>query len=122
MRKTVVTISILLTIGIVGNGQVLEFEFGSTETDYSKENIYQTKSDGLLYIQHNSHINQLYLEVYAGADPQSLEKVAEIRWFGTITLPLQEGQYWKVKYNKPKCEEYVKDLTIRWTPIIDIKR
>ena len=122
MRRTAMIISILVFLNILASGQVLEeIEFGVTETEFVQNDVYQTNSDGLLYIQHDSHINQLYLEVYTGTNPRELEKVAEIRWFGTITLPLQKEHYWKVQYNKPKCQEYVKDLTIRWTPVIGAK-
>lgn len=93
-------------------------KFGETQTNFTTEQIYFAETDGVLYIQHNSVSNQLAIEVYTGDKSSELVKIGEVRWFGTITMPVERYKYWKVSYNTADCEQYVKDLSIRWTPVL----
>ena len=91
--------------------------FGKTITAFKIDTNYHSETDGILYLQHNSSHNNLYLQVYMGNTEHELVKVAEVRWFGTITIPVQKGKYWRIAYNNPKLIGYVKDLNIQWTPV-----
>ena len=95
----------------------IDIVLGEPQTDFKAEVPYQSETNGLLYLQHNSVCNQLYLELYIGDTPETLKKVGEIRWFGTISIAIEKGKYWEVRYNKVDYEKFLEDLKIRWTPI-----
>ena len=116
MRNVYIVCSILFFC--IPNLGAIDIKLGNSTTEFEIEKTYETQSDGILYLQHNSVCNHLYLEVYLGDTPDNLEKIAEVRWFGTITLAVESGKYWKVAYNMEEYHEFIKDLNIRWTPII----
>jgi hypothetical protein len=112
------TIIIVILLTFFTNQSSIEFKFGETITGFKNDIMYYTETDGILYIQHNSNYNHLYLQVFLGNTSNELSKVAEIKWFGTITLPIERGKFWKISYNRDDYNEYRLDLTLRWTPVI----
>lgn len=112
------TLIIVIILSFFTKQSSLEFEFGETITDFKNDIIYYTETDGILYIQHNSNHNHLYLQVFLGNSNNELLKAAEIKWFGTITLPIEKGKFWKISYNRDDYDKYRLDLTLRWTPVI----
>ena len=111
-------ISILLLVLLHMSTSAVEIKFGETQTDFKTDSVYCTKSDAILYLEHDSSFNNLYLTIYIGDSEGTLQKAAEIRWFGTITLPIEKGKYWKVEYNISEYEQYVRHMKIRSTPVI----
>lgn len=93
-------------------------ELGKPQTDFEINKIYKTLDDGLLYLEHNCSNNHLCLELLVGESPDNLEEYAQVRWFGTITLPIEESKYWLVRYNMKDYHDYVIGLKIIWNPII----
>ena len=91
MKTIKIALLVLLQIGTL-KLQAFELIPGEVKSDFTVDQTYKAEDNGLIYLQHNSLSNQFILELYIGNSPDSLNKVAEVRWFGTITPPIQKGK------------------------------
>ena len=91
-----------------------KIEFGNTQSDFIADSIYKASSDGLLFVQiitDGLHWTS-GATIYAGETNNPTDKIGEITYFGSITLPIKKNIYWKVTTSGE-----IEELIIQWTPI-----
>ena len=119
--KSLKYLTFLLTIIFLTNCEKVEeyeFKFGEVQKGFLLDSIYQTDSNGFLYVQFDASSSISYLKILADQNPIPSTEIARISWKGSVTLPLQKDIFWIVEnHAATNPGSFIKDTLITWTPI-----
>ena len=100
---------------IATNWHLLDRAESGIWADKEVDNIYRADTDGFVVVTSRGN-NPKTAEIYEGSTREILENATNRRTriskYGSATLPIQKGRYWKVK-----AKGSGDSLSVLWTPM-----
>lgn len=107
------SLSFLILLFVAGCQK--EIEFGEMQSNFGTEVVYRAMNDGLLTVQFSSRIissDDVFVKVYSDNNELPTTLIGEMRFSGTMTLPIKRNGYWKVMMGNAGT------ISISFTPIV----